>query len=185
VYFINEEDSKSVSDWIIKNLDWIKDQPDSTPAGHKGVLHGLFDINQPYMQDILEKVDFPFESMERIDKEMKSFYKIPEDSMFGTLGWMFVYAEEGYTCKWHKDSCDCDEDGMTHIRLNVLISKPEEGGNPLWRDEEGKEWTQEVSKNESWISLSGKYEHSTTTTKGKTPRILLSLGYNVSKKLVE
>ena len=185
MYLINKEDSKSVSTWIIENLDWIKNQPDSTPSGHEGVLHGLFDVNQPYMEDKLKEVSFPYESLLRIEKELKDLYNLPENAAYGTLGWMFVYAEEGYTCKWHKDMCDCDQDGMTHVRLNVLLSKSEEGGNPLWRDDNGKQWTQEVELNEPWISLSGKYEHSTTTTKGKTPRILLSLGYNVPNKLVE
>lgn len=185
MYTINKENSRIVCDWITDNLDWIKDQPDSTPSGHQGVLHGLYDINQPYMEEKLEQVGFPYDALLSIEKEMKELYNIPENAAYGTLGWMFVYAEEGYTCKWHKDVCECDQDDMEHVRLNVLLSKSEEGGNPIWRDENQNQWTQEVSKNEPWISLSGKYEHSTTTTKGKTPRILLSLGYNVSKKLVE
>lgn len=75
----------------------------------------------------------------------------------------------------------CYSSGMAHIRLNVLVSKSEEGGNPIWRDADNISWRQEVELNQAWFSLAGDYKHSTTATKGKTPRILLSFGYDVPR----
>tara|TARA_R110000787_G_scaffold104425_1_gene211476 strand:+ start:214 stop:768 length:555 start_codon:yes stop_codon:yes gene_type:complete len=178
---ITQDHGEVVRKWIVENLDFIKSMPDSKPRGHKGVVFGIQDIQSTAAKRILLEQNFPYNELKYIEEELINKYKIPVKKYAGS-GIMIVYTEKGYKCKWHTDTTD-DQNSYT-TRLNVLLSKPETGGEPIIK-KNGSEIVIPVKKNEPWICVAGKYEHSTVKTKGKTPRILLSFGYDVSKVMLE
>jgi len=61
--------------------------------------------------------------------------------------------------------------GLHHIRLNFLISKPEQGGMPNINGIEFK-----VNEDEAWFNWANKYRHSSSSVIGDKKRIVLSLG---------
>lgn len=69
----------------------------------------------------------------------------------------------------HKDP---NQGGLIHTRFNIMISKPEIGGNPVI---DGIEVN--VKEGEMWICQAGLYKHYCTEVKGNKPRIILSFGF--------
>ena len=178
---ITSEYGKAIKSWVIENLDFIKKQPNSKPKGHEGIVLALRDIQSSHQKTILTEQSFPYKELNYIEEELINKYKIPVKK-YAYLGIMIAYMEEGYKCKWHTDTTDNQNEYTT--RLNVLLSKPEKGGSPIIKKED-KDITVPIKKYESWICVAGKYEHSTVKTKGKTPRILLSFGYDIPKVILE
>ena len=82
---------------------------------------------------------------------------------------------DGHEVHKHKDRSPRKED--TCVRLNLLLQKPEIGGEAIIDNE--VIYTQE---NEPWICLAGKYEHSSVKVEGNRDRLLLSYGYHVNAK---
>ncbi len=171
----------SIKDWILDNLDFIKKQPNSKPKGHRGVVFGMPEIQDPDTKELLIANGFPYGDLISIEEELINHFRLPTRK-YADLGIMFVYCEKGYKCTWHTDDTDNQHEYTT--RLNVLLSKPEEGGEPILK-KKGVEEVIPVKENEPWICVAGKYEHSTVKTKGDTPRILLSFGYDVPKLILE
>lgn len=75
---------------------------------------------------------------------------------------------------------DGTEDGFVHFRLNFLVSKPEQGGNPVIENQEI-----EIKELEGWINLASEWMHKSTPVVGKKPRIVLSCGALITKKQAE
>lgn len=180
---IQPADSNPLRLWILEHLDFLEQLKDTSPLGHEGALLAVKNLQLQQTKDILSPLGFPYPQLQNINDELMRLYKIPMDSDFAKLGWMLVYASEGYKCRVHRDESG-SQDGFYSTRLNVLISKPEAGGDPVMFIA-GKEIEIAVEENEPWLCVSGKYEHSTTRTKGPTPRILLSFGYNLNEHLIE
>ena len=178
---ITRTHGEAIKSWVIENLDFIKNQPNSKPKGHRGVVFGLHDLQTSNMKKLLEEQHFPYNELKQIEEELINQYRVPIKK-YAYLGIMLVYSEEGYKCKWHTDTTDNPHEYTT--RLNVLVSKPEEGGSPIIK-KNGVDIITPIKKHESWICVAGKYEHSTVKTKGNIPRILLSFGYDVPKVLLE
>ncbi len=178
---INHESSQRLRSWVLKNIDLIKSQPNSKPKGHKGLVLGLQDLQKKDLKEVLTAHSFPYNDLKHIEEHLINTYKIPTKK-YAESGIMMVYSEKGYKCKWHTDTTDNLEEYTT--RLNVLISKPKDGGEPVIKKNNVKEIIP-IVKNEPWICVAGKYEHSTVKTKSDEPRILLSFGYNVNKKILE
>tara|TARA_R110000737_G_scaffold210799_1_gene228395 strand:+ start:157 stop:711 length:555 start_codon:yes stop_codon:yes gene_type:complete len=178
---ISQDHGGVVRKWIVENLDFIKSMPDSKPRGHKGVVFGIQDIQSAAVKRILLEQNFPYNELKYIEEELINKYNMPVNK-YAESGIMMVYSEEGYKCKWHTDTTD-DQNSYT-TRLNVLLSKPEQGGEPIIKKIDSK-LVIPVEKNEPWICVAGKYKHSTVKTKGKTPRILLSFGYDIPKVMLE
>ena len=170
-----------ISNWVIENLEFIKAQKDSKPKGHRGVVFGLQDLQTSQMKELLAENDFPYNELKHIEEELINKYKVPVKK-YAASGIMLVYAEKGYKCKWHTDDTDNEHEYTT--RFNVLLNKPFKGGDPIIKKNGLKE-TIPVKQYEPWMCLSGKYEHSTVKTEGPSPRILLSYGYDINKKLLE
>ena len=170
-----------INNWVLDNLEFIKDQPESTPKGHRGVVFGIQDLQTPKMKALLLDYKFPYNELKHIEEELINTYKIPVKK-YASSGIMLVYSEEGYKCKWHTDDTDNQNEWTT--RFNVLLNKPLKGGDPIIKKNGLKE-TIPVKQYEPWMCLSGKYEHSTIKNQGPRPRVLLSYGYDVNKKLLE
>lgn len=99
----------------------------------------------------------------------------PLDKEFGAL---ISFSEKGHKVQPHKDP---NPPGKVHVRFNVLISKPEGGGQAIINNE-----IVDTKENEVWICAAGNFEHSSVTVEGDKPRILLSYGtYLTQNKLNE
>lgn len=114
-------------------------------------------------------------------KEQRQFYfsklnlnKFEEEPMFETF--VGVNIENG-SVHLHKDDT---KNGFVHFRLNFLISKPYQGGNPVIENQEI-----EVQELESWINLASEWMHKSTPVVGEKPRIVLSCGALITKKQAE
>lgn len=107
-----------------------------------------------------------------IEKYIFSHFNISKgdlkpETMYGCL---ISYSENNHEVGKHRD--EEPHEGYIHTRFNFLISKSKEGGNPIIND-----ITYEVNENQLWVCFAGRDEHTTTTVKGDTPRVLLSYGY--------
>lgn len=71
----------------------------------------------------------------------------------------------------HKDP---NLDGYTHTRYNVILSYPEEGGHSKYGGV-----INVLEENMVWKCVAGKVEHGSTPVIGNTPRITLSLGFQI------
>lgn len=67
---------------------------------------------------------------------------------------------------------DHNHRGLIHTRFNVLVSKPEAGGEPI---NNGR--MIDVNEGEVWRCNAGLDLHSCTKVVGNKPRIVLSFGY--------
>jgi len=180
---IKPADSHPIRSWILSHLDFMGKQKEASPLGHEGTLLAIKNLQLQQTKDSLSPLNFPYKQLQNINDELMRYYHIPKDSDDAKLGWMLVYASEGYKCRVHRDASG-SQHGFYSTRLNVLISKPEAGGDPVMFIG-GKEVVIAVQENEPWLCVSGRYEHSTTRTQGPTPRILLSFGYNLDAQLIE
>jgi hypothetical protein len=178
---ITSAHGEAIKSWVLENLDFIKKQPNSNPKGHEGRVLGLRDLQSSQQKNILTEQLFPYKELSYIEEELINKYKIPVKK-YSRGGIMLVYMAEGYKCKRHTDTTNNPNEYTT--RLNVLLSKPEQGGSPIIK-KNGVDITIPIKTHEPWICVAGKYEHSTVKTKGKIPRILLSFGYDVPKVLLE
>lgn len=179
---ISKSKTKPIVDWAINNAEFINNRKDERgryigrPGNHAGESFGILNLDSEKVQEELKDYNFPYSNLISIDKELRDIYNIPKDSNTSKMGWILMYSKEGYICRPHKDKNVGD---MIHTRLNVMISKPEEGGEPIIAGHVIKR-----EENEPWICVAGKYEHSTVETKGETPRILLSFGYLVDEEII-
>ena len=179
---VSGDDTFPIVDWILHNLSFIQEQPNSTPVGHSGTIFGIYDIDKKEKKELLIEERFPYANLIKIETKLKELYQIPADTQVADMGWLFTYATEGYTCKWHTD--DSDDESIYHTRLNVMISKPLKGGDPIMKID-GEDVTIKVKENEPWICVAGHYEHSTVPLQGVKPRILLSFGYDIKKDVLK
>ena len=180
---INSTDSKALVDWALENESVIKYRDDiqkeKPHSGHKGWENAGYILHLEREEIKLkweEEYNFPYKHLVSIDNQIRKMYNLSDKLEFAPMGWILMYTENDYVCKWHKDPNVSE--GKMHTRFNVMISKPEEGGFPIIRMAD-KETVIEVKENEPWVCLAGLYEHSTTEIKGNKPRIMLSFGYNI------
>ena len=113
----------------------------------------------------------------KIEKYLLSHYKITEKDIKAETryGCLISYSEDNHQVGLHQDYEP--HDGYTHTRFNFMISKPEDGGDPIMDD-----ITYNLKENQVWICPAGKYMHDTTIVNGEKPRILLSYGYFIKNE---
>ena len=75
----------------------------------------------------------------------------------------------------HSHTDHLSSDGWEHVRINFLVSKPLQGGNPVIDDKEYN-----IMEDNSWLNIASKWVHSSTPVVGDKPRIVLSLGAYVN-----
>ena len=93
-----------------------------------------------------------------------------EEPIFGVF--LGVNAESGFV---HQHT-DATENGLYHVRLNFMLSKPYEGGMPVINEQEFN-----VDEGESWVNLASEWFHRSTPVVGDKIRVVLSLGALVEK----
>ena len=118
---------KELTDPILK---WVNKSSNRkkyfhTPPSHEGPVSGMRLVNK--------KSSPLYKEVMKLDKYiLKNFgysSKTPIDSIDG---FFISYSEEGHKVHLHKDK-NPDKDTY-HVRFNVMISKPNRGGNPIIND---------------------------------------------------
>jgi hypothetical protein len=192
---LNKEVTTPIVDWFANNIESVKKDLKGFGARQISFHLGnplIFAELQRYDNKQLRNKDFPMENLERVEVELREHFNIPKESKYASMGILIAYSEKGYLCRTHRDKTP--DNDHCHVRLNVLISKPEIGGNPIiiksgrYFDKHEKctyPIITSVKENEPWICLASEFEHSTTLQDGDTPRIMISLGYNVPRKILE
>lgn len=79
--------------------------------------------------------------------------------------------KEGGSIHLHSDS---NLDGYTHVRYNVILSYPNEGGHSIYN---GK--INELKERMVWRCVAGRIKHGSTPVVGNKPRITLTLGFQI------
>lgn len=100
---------------------------------------------------------------------------VKEEPMFGNF--IGVNSENAFV-QPHKDNRS--ELGEYHVRLNFLVQKPENGGNPIINGIE-----HEINEGFGWINLASEWVHQSTPVIGKRNRIVLSLGSFVDQSIAQ
>jgi hypothetical protein len=93
----------------------------------------------------------------------------PEPRFFDYIG----YISEGGAIHRHKDK---NELGYIHVRYNVILSWPEEGGDSIYGDS-----INTFQERTVWRCEAGNVPHASTEVKGSRPRITLSLGFQIKE----
>lgn len=75
---------------------------------------------------------------------------------------------------------DPEQPGYKHLRANVMISKPKEGGRPIIEGE-----TYDIEQRGWWWFLPGEMLHTSEKVTGKKPRIICSYGYLVDENKID
>jgi len=190
---LNKEITVPIVDWFADNIEGIKEDPEDFGArriqSHLGAPWMLEDLHEPSNHKPHDK-NFPIENLKRVEVELKKLFNIPKDAAYARMGVLISYSEKGYLCRLHKDPT---VDDHCHARVNVLISKPSIGGDPIIvkTGMDGKyprcryPIITSVKENEPWICIASEFEHSTTLQDGDIPRIMISIGYDVPRNILE
>ena len=172
--FIEESLAAPVREWVLnkENRDMFFVQPGSGTINVSGLPHSeTFDAKRNNRK-------FPYVEMFKIYQSVLSYLELPKtqelDKEFGAL---ISYSHEGHKVQPHTDP---NPPGRIHTRFNILINKPEKGGEAII---DGK--TISTEENELWVCVAGKYVHSSTVIEGSKPRILLSYGTYLKQKQVD
>ena len=152
---------------------------------HSGVVYWKAKLEE--RTPIFEQLDFPYDNLSQLEKEIKKLYDLPDASYETIMGIMLIFAPgtkmsenfNGYKCTPHKDP-NTNSKNDVHTRFNIMISSPIEGGNPIIENN-----VIEVNENEPWICVAGLHLHSTMKMYGDKSRIVLSFGYWYSKEFLE
>lgn len=159
-------------------VDWCSNENNRknffvTPNGHKGDVGGIPNLEKTELALATSK--FPFDDLNAIERKILDFFNFKNfyrDPVYGT---MISYSEEGHQVHPHTDPSPREED--TCVRINLFVSKPEEGGLAIIDEE-----IIYVEEGEFWLCLAGEKPHYSQEVKGKKPRIMLSFGYQVQKE---
>ncbi len=99
---------------------------------------------------------------------------IKKDPFYGNI-LMNHYKEDAFT-HIHQDE---SQEGHIHVRANVMLKKPEEGGDIIIDDN-----TYQIEVNDLWLVLASMEKHGSTPIKNGE-RLLFSFGASVPEKEVE
>jgi len=167
---IDKKLTQPILDWCLKESN--RDKYFRDPNYHGGNVLGQTNLDNINIE--LMRGGFPYESLIAIEKEILEHYNFEEiyrDPVFGT---MISYSIEGHEVHTHSDK----NAGMNiHTRINLMLSKPDDGGNPVIDNVEI-----DVEENTTWHCVAGYYRHSSTKVKGNKPRLVISFGYQIDKK---
>ena len=144
---------------------------DARPPEHKGVVFGARFTN---------KKSFPlYKELKQINNYILKQYGYKLNTPICKQDGHFIsYSEDKHIVHTHKDK-NPDEDTLI-VRFNVMVSKPFIGGNPIIDGDEIK-----VKENEVWVCKAGEVFHGTSEVQGEKPRIMLSFGHHINKKLIK
>lgn len=172
--FIDESLAAPVREWVLnkENRDKLFVTPGSGTINVSGLPHCEMETPER------ARYKLPVLEMFKIYQSILKHYNLPRtqqlDKEFGAL---ISFSENGHKVQPHTDP---NPTGKIHTRFNVLISKPEKGGEAIIDNK-----TISTEENEVWVCAAGKYMHSSVEVEGDKPRILLSYGTYLTPEVVE
>jgi hypothetical protein len=189
---IHKRFTQPILDWVLneENRDkYITDKPE-----HSGNVWAR-DYLHTESDDLIE-AKFPYICLNDLSREILEYYRLDWDTPIEpNYGILLCYSTKGHKVHEHRDANfnvegpdeSLNEDlphdylgDVVHVRFNLLISKPDHGGNPVIS---GTEYN--VKENELWSCVAGMDKHSTTRVVGDKPRVLLSFGHFIPLKTVK
>lgn len=171
---IDETLAAPVRSWVLnkENRDKFFVEPGMGTINVSGIPHcEMYDAKR-------ERAKFPYVEMFKIYQSILAGVGLPKtqklDKEFGAL---ISYSHEGHKVQPHSDP---NPPGFIHTRFNVLISKPEKGGQAIIDGQ-----VLDTKENELWVCAAGKYTHSSVLVEGDKPRVLLSFGTYLKRKQLD
>jgi hypothetical protein len=164
--FITAEENNILLNWINEN-------------------HTKFNVNQSASTETLapygsrkfctsDKIDnFPKEIVKKIKDRVIQIENIKEWIEEPTFKDLIGINGEGGSIHLHTDP---NVDGYVHVRYNVILKYPTEGGHSIYN---GK--INELKENMVWRCVAGKVMHGSVPVVGDIPRITLSLGFQIKE----
>lgn len=151
--FIKSEIQTELVNWTNDNIDKFRINPNG--YGRKNKFITSEDSIHPIVQEIKKRV---------IEVDGMN----PSQVDFSHMDYIGVNIENAYI---HKH-IDHNKGDLTHVRWNLILGKPEDGGHSIY----GKE-INILEEKMIWKCIAGKVLHGSTPVIGKKPRITLSLGF--------
>lgn len=124
--------------------------------------------------DTLRYLNFPFDTIKQIDKQIKHMFNLPEDLPGEEMAGLLLSVSRG-SHKVHVHTDPVPNELLHHVRFNIMLRKPEAGGNPIM---DGVEY--DIPEFHTWVCEASNVEHATSLIPKSNieyPRILLSAGY--------
>lgn len=158
--FVSDAECLVLSEWILQNHQTFTD---ARMGGKRKTTRYLSD-----------NVDFPETALD-IRVRIKEYLQL-EDMVRPPFinGMVASYAETGDTCYEHIDPVWCE--GHHTMHCNVIIQKPESGGNVVI---EGKEY--DMPKGDLICYYVSDLKHKVTEVYGDTPRLMWIFGFCVER----
>lgn len=139
-------------------LDWaIKTKNSFEPNGYKRQFGILKKLNAPEECSEIKKIIIKHFSLAGLYED----HFLPDFCGF---------IEDGGKVHRHNDVCPIK--GKEFIRVNLMLSKPNSGGEPIIN---GKIIL--VNEGDVWLCQASKFQHECVMVKGEKPRIILSYGF--------
>jgi hypothetical protein len=152
--FITDEEQKSLLDFAFS----IRSRLQNNGNGRFYADHVVSRLKPP--KEFLHVKQRIIETENFIDYEIDSIF---EDFL--------SFNEDGGAIHKHKDQ---NHPNRIHTRYNLLLSLPEEGGNPIY---DGK--VIQIKEKMIWRCEAGLYNHASLPVKGTKPRINISFGFQL------
>tara|TARA_B110000285_G_scaffold119926_1_gene135724 strand:+ start:52 stop:591 length:540 start_codon:yes stop_codon:yes gene_type:complete len=174
---ITNKHIQPIIDWCYKG-DNLKLSPSLISLkDHKGEVWGFPKLNETPLK--LSSTSFPYSELAEIEHEILSKYRFKDYYREEKFGNILSFSKAGHQVHEHSDPAMMGNKYI-HTRINVFISKPEEGGLAIINGD-----IIDVDELETWVCLASEYLHSTTMVKGIKDRIVLSFGYNINRNELE
>lgn len=163
--FITDHEKNFLLDWTLENEEkFYQNKIGQYGEGKKiGILQNI--------------ENSPMKIVESIKKRIIDIENIDEWELDPTFKDAIGINREGGAIHTHIDP---NIDGHTHVRYNVLLSCPEEGGDSIYDNKINK-----LVEKMVWRCVAGVVEHGSTPVVGKKPRVTLTLGFQIKNKLKE
>jgi hypothetical protein len=170
---VTQEEQQYIINWVTKNKN------NSFPLFIYNRLNGCYFM---FIEDLLKETSDNlinknvYEILTNIKNRIESLENLKECKTSSELGNLIYIMDSGKKLHKHIDVNDIDS---YHIRFNVIIQNPEQGGVPIYAEKKIK------TKERCYIICrSGLDYHETTVVSGNKPKIIISYGYSIDKNKI-
>lgn len=165
--FISEEEQNVLLKWVEDNQNLFLvnlTAANETNSPYGGRKYYNFKDKSSTIYDLIKKIKQRVIDNEKIGDWIEEPYFY---DMIGING-------EGGSIHTHTDS---NLHGYTHVRYNVMLKYPKEGGHSIYN---GK--INILKEKMVWRCVAGKVLHGSVPVEGEIPRITLSLGFQIKEE---
>ena len=177
---INLASSDIHNDWIYYDDSEIEENVKSTPEARGRKYLILNDIEDIELQSVLSEIQKDLFKLNNLDKSKFKLIHTREPGLYPTI-LSCIYHVDGlpnHGVHTHKDWRGPNDE--MQVRFNYLVSKPEDGGEPVINRR-----IIDLEEKESMILFASEWLHRGMPIKGKKMRTLLSIGYLVENEYAQ